>query len=141
VAHRLVFRHGVGDFHRHRRLAGAIALVGALLYTALVPGHVVSQATTRALAAEDGSHAAAFEPVCHSGVAGKHAPAPGEPSAPHKKCPFCSGYAAFMTALAGDCFAGALDAERASPNFTVFDEGIVETASARPNNRGSPLEL
>jgi hypothetical protein len=39
---------GSGDFHRHRRLSGGIALVGVLLNAALIPGHVVSQALSGA---------------------------------------------------------------------------------------------
>lgn len=133
---------GLGDFHRHRQWASAFALVGILLYTALIPGHVVSQATARALTGEPG--AAALEMPCHSGagVAHSHDPgAPAEPSTPQKKCPFCKGYAAFMTALAGACDAGALDAERATLRFTAADSGRLEHTTWRPNNRGPPLEL
>ncbi len=131
---------GLGDFHRHRSLAGAFALVGVFLFTALIPGHVVSQATALALAGEPG--AVALDMPCHSGPAGSHDPAaPSEPSTPQKKCPFCKGYAAFMTALAGACDAGVLDAERATPRFAVADLGHVGGAPGRPHNRGPPLEL
>jgi len=134
----------LGDFHRHRRLASAFALVGILLYTALIPGHVVSQATMRALAGADGQAAieAAFEPICHHSIARAQDPSkPGEPSAPHKKCPFCSGYASFVTADAANYSAVILDTERASPSLVVFDEVLVECEAKHPNNRGPPLEL
>jgi len=135
---------GLGDFHRHRQLASAFALVGILIYSALIPGHVVSQATMHALAGADGQAGlpAAFEPICHRGVERTHAPSkPGEPSAPHKKCPFCSGYASFVAADAATFSSVILDAERVSPSLVVFDEGLVEREAKRPNNRGPPLEL
>lgn len=135
---------GLGDFHRHRQLASAFALVGVLLYTALIPGHVVSQATARVLAGADGQAgiALAFEPICHSGVARSPDPSkPSGPSTPQKKCPFCTGYAAFVTAIVGDCDAGAIDAELVSPSLVVFDDGLVESEAKRPHNRGPPLKL
>jgi hypothetical protein len=135
---------GLGDFHRHRQLASAFALVGILIYSALIPGHVVSQATMHALAGADGQAGvpAAFEPICHRGIARSQDPSkPGEPSAPHKKCPFCSGYASFVTADAATSSGVVLDAERVSPSLVVFDEGLVEREAKRPNNRGPPLEL
>jgi len=134
----------MGDFHRHRRLASAFALVGILLYTALIPGHVVSQATARAFAGADGQAGVetAFEPICHHSIARTQSPSkPGEPAAPHKKCPFCSGYASFVTADAAAFSAVILDAERASPSLVVFDEGLVEREATHPNNRGPPFEL
>jgi hypothetical protein len=135
----------LGDFHRHRRLASAFALVGVLLYSALIPGHVVSQATARALGSANGALAGAefaFEPICHGGIARTQDPSTrSEPSAPQKKCPFCKGYASFMTAIAGGCDAGVLDAERASPAVALFSDGLKESALRRPHNRGPPLEL
>ena len=129
---------GLGDFHRHRRLASVLALAGVLLYTALIPGHVISQATALVAA---GELEIVFELSCHSGVAETRDPsAPSEPSIPEKKCPFCKGYAAFMTALAGACDAGILDAERASPTFASLDQGVAEQAARRPHNRGPPFE-
>jgi hypothetical protein len=35
----------LGDLHRRRRFAGAIALVAMAFYTVLLPWHIVSQAT------------------------------------------------------------------------------------------------
>jgi hypothetical protein len=131
---------GLGGFHRHRRLASALALVGVLLYTALIPGHVVSQATAWALAGTQAGSELAFEPICHSG--GTQDPSgPGKPSTPQKKCPFCTGYASFVTADAAIFSAVIPDAERVSPSLVVFDEGLVESEAKRPNNRGPPLEL
>ena len=136
---------GLGDFHRQRRFAAAFAFVGVLLYTALVPGHVLSQATAFSvtddlLVADD--LGAALEMRCHNGVTKTHAPStPDDPTAPQKKCPFCMGYAAFMTSLAGACDAGTLEAERTTALFSVFHEEALQRVGLEPQNRGPPLEL
>lgn len=130
---------GLGEFHRHRLFASVFALVGVLLYTALVPGHVISQAMTLFVADELG---APLEMSCHAGLdVGQRSSTPGEPSVPQKKCPFCKGYAPFMTALAGVCNAGALDAEQATAQFALLDDGQVQRVAGRPHNRGPPVEL
>ena len=130
---------GLGDFHRHRRFAAAFAFLGVLLYTALVPGHVLSQATAFSVADDLD---AALEVRCHNGVSDTHTPAnPGEPTAPQKKCPFCTGYAAFMTSLAGACDTGTLEAERTTALFAVHHDEAVQRIALRPQNRGPPLEL
>lgn len=127
---------GLGDFHRHRRLASAFAFVGVLLYAALIPGHMVSQATATI------GIPAAFDIDCHSGVEPAQKPgAPSEPYSPYKNCPFCTGYAAFMTALAGECDTAVLDAERIYPVFAAFNDGLAKRSILRPHNRGPPLEL
>jgi Protein of unknown function (DUF2946) len=136
---------GVGDFHRQRRLAGLFALVGVLLYVALVPGHVVSQAMSGSLAGVQGAQAggnAAEEPICHRMMGGAKDPAaPGNPTAPHKKCPFCTGYASFHAGLAAGAAAAIIAAEPAAPVFASLDAAIVESAVRQPQNRGPPLEL
>ena len=129
---------GLGDFHRYRHLASAWALLGVLLYTALVPGHLISQATAALVTDELG---ASLEMSCHEGMEMGGSSAPGEPTAPQKKCPFCKGYAPFMTALAGICDAGVLDTDQATTHFAVIDDGTVTRVAMRPHNRGPPLEL
>jgi hypothetical protein len=132
---------GVGDFHRQRRLAGMFALVGVLLYVALVPGHVVSQALSGSLAGVQGAQAAE-EPICHRMMGGAKDPAaPGNPTAPHKKCPFCTGYASFHAGLAAGAAAAIITADAAAPAFASLDAAIVESAVRQPQNRGPPLEL
>jgi Protein of unknown function (DUF2946) len=136
---------GVGDFHRQRRLAGMFALVGVLFYVALVPGHVVSQALSGSLAGMQGAQAGgggAEEPICHRMMGGAKDPAaPGNPTAPHKKCPFCTGYASFHTGLAAGSGVLIVAAEPAAQPFASFDAAIVESAVRQPQNRGPPLEL
>jgi len=136
---------GLGDFHRHRRLSGVIALVGVLLYVALIPGHVVSQALSGSLASMQAMHAGgtgAGEPICHRMMGGAKDPAaPGSPAAPHKKCPFCTGYASFHAGLAASTAVLIVAVEPSSPTFTGFDAAIVESAVRHPQNRGPPLEL
>ncbi len=136
---------GMGDFHRHRRLSGVMALVGVLLYVALIPGHVVSQALSGSLASMQGTHAGdagADEPICHRMMGGAKDPAaPGSPTAPHKKCPFCTGYASFHAGLAACTAVLIVAVEPASPTLAGLDAAIMESAVRHPQNRGPPLEL
>ena len=130
---------GLGDFHKRARLPGLLALFGVLLYTGLVPGHVVSQAAALVHGGEPGLVA---EMHCHDGmVAMGGEPAPDEPPVPQKKCPFCKGYAVFMAGLSGACDAGILDAERALPVFAVYDEHTAAQTIQRLHNRGPPIIL
>jgi hypothetical protein len=60
-----------------------------LLFTALVPGHVVSQATALAFG---GDAESAAEMPCHDDMAIPDATGdPNAPDTPEKKCPFCKG--------------------------------------------------
>ena len=63
------------------------------------------------------------EMSCHGGP-GETQGSPHEPSVPEKKCPFCKGFAPFMTALTGACEVGILDAERPQPRFLAKTEGV-----------------
>ena len=53
---------GMGVLDRYRRIAGALALVGTIFYAALVPLHVVSQATATLLGE---ALAGASQAPCH----------------------------------------------------------------------------
>jgi hypothetical protein len=81
---------GKGAKYR-RRLAAALALCGVLTYSALIPGHLVSQLVNELIGSPVAA-AAAAEPPCHE--TGEKAPS--EPKAANKHCPFCTGYAAFQ---------------------------------------------
>ena len=93
---------------RHRHLPAAAALIGVLLYTALVASHVVSQATSLALPGAPGAVAQSIttgDPGCHETQpsAGKARESNrGFPASPTKKCPFCAGYAALHISVVGD---------------------------------------
>jgi hypothetical protein len=132
----------MGVFHkRFGRLPAMLALAGVVLYTALVPGHVVSQASTF-VGDESVSGPAQAAHDCHGDVAHTDgATDPAKPSAPKKKCPFCTGYAAFLTALVNSADAGILDAEYATPSAGHIETAINLVALKRPRNRGPPNEL
>jgi len=121
------------------------ALVGVLLYVALIPGHVVSQALSGSLASMQGAQAGgtgADEPICHRMMGGAKDPAaPGSPASPHKKCPFCTGYASFHAGLAACTAVLIVAVEPASPTLAGLDAAIMESAVRHPQNRGPPLEL
>jgi hypothetical protein len=120
-----------------RRFASASAFCGIVLYSALIPGHIVSQATFGAARAGGAVEVASIAPVvCHSDLPGR-TPSPGSPAAPQKRCPFCAGYAAF--AVASLALPGALIvAEKAAPAHVTLETPAVRGAQLVPHNRGPP---
>jgi len=129
----------LGDFHRARGFASALALAGILLFTALVPGHVVSQATAFA---GDRDSLPIAEMSCHSGNAMPvDQPDPGGSSTPQEECPFCEGYAAFMSVLAGAPDTCVIDAERLHVAVAEIDDGVAVQVAKHINNRGPPRLL
>lgn len=130
---------GTGALHRCRRLAALVALSGVALYTALVPGHVVSQSTAAITDAGTFIQASAT-PDCHGELANDPA-APDGPTAPKKKCPFCKGSAAFQVALMAAPDAGILDAALYQPVAIAADRSVAHTVLRLPQNRGPPFEL
>jgi len=105
---------------RHRHLPAATALVSVLLYTALVTSHIVSQATHRALLAQDADTQTVVDgdPGCHEPPisAGNVDPSRGHPVSPPSKCPFCAGYAALQITVGGG-FMGILPVEAVAQSF------------------------
>ena len=132
---------GLGGLHKWRRVASAFALAGIVLFTWLVPGHLVSQATAFA---RDAAPGAAHEMPCHEDMAMPAVtPDPNnpEPDAPQSKCPFCKGYAAFMNVLLGEPDTGAIDAERVTIAQLAMDDGAIEHIAKQTKNRGPPRLL
>ncbi len=129
---------GSGALHQFRRFAALVALAGVALYTALVPGHVVSQSTAAITSVATFSQANAA-PDCHGDMGQANDPA--APTAPKKKCPFCQGSAAFQVALVAAPDAGILDAALYQPVAIAADRGVVHAVLRVPQNRGPPLAL
>ena len=87
---------GLRALHRHRHMPAAAALIGVLLYTALVASHVVSQATSLALPGAPGAVAQFIttgDPGCHETQpsAGKARSRPRLSSVPHKEMSLLRG--------------------------------------------------
>ena len=127
---------GLGDFYRQRRLAGAFALVSMLVYTALIPGHLVSQATMLLVQAELGTSAI---PICRGGLGRTDQPT-REPSK-QTHCPICSGYAALQFALEGSGVALPLPPEPGSVLFDRTDDNLIVAPAPAPQSRGPPSLL
>jgi hypothetical protein len=126
--------------HWFRCFATVSALWGIVLYSVLIPGHIVSQA----MSAVEGSGAAgritSFAPVpCHSDFH-KGAQAPGSPASPEKKCPFCTGYASFVAASVAPASIAVLTVEKASPAPVTFEAAVIRVALGAPQNRGPPSQ-
>jgi hypothetical protein len=113
-----------------------------LIYTALIPGHVVSQATAWALKGAYGAQAGpevALEPICHSGITrAQNSSAPTKPSTPQKKCPFCAGYASFVIGAMTPASVVVLPSETSRPPLFIFEARLVAGTRRTPQNRGPP---
>jgi hypothetical protein len=122
-----------------RSVAAISALCGVALYSALIPGHIVSQVMS-AVAAGSGAtgRITGFSKViCRSG-AEKESPAPGARRVPEKKCPFCSGYASFVVASLSHPSIAVIAVERASPAHASFEAVVVRSILRAPQSRGPP---
>ncbi|WP_141702014.1 DUF2946 family protein [Methyloceanibacter stevinii] len=111
-----------------RRVAGALGLLGVLVYASLIPGHLVSQTLTVLVQAELG-----VVPICHRGGG-----EPTDQTSKDKNCPFCHGYASFMAAapsVAVSFIVPRRVAERVAP---VQDAFGLRRAALTPQSRGPP---
>ncbi len=130
---------GLGDHHKTSLLGTILALASILLFTALVPGHFVSQATALVGGLDTGPIA---EMSCHNKMATPApAPDPDGSGTPEEKCPFCKGYAAFMSFLADAPDAGVIDAERIRIAIASIDDDTVEHIAKHTKDRGPPRSL
>jgi hypothetical protein len=96
---------GLRALRKHRRVPAAVALMSVLLYSTLVTSHIVSQATHRELpaAGADPQEVIAGDPGCHDAppsATKESDPKRGHPAPQPRKCPFCTGYAAFHITVA-----------------------------------------
>ena len=137
---------GLRALRRHRHLPAAAALIGVLLYTALVASHVVSQATSLALPDAPGAVAQSIttgDPGCHETQpsAGKARESNrGFPASPTKKCPFCAGYAALHISVVGDPVSILWDDGTATHFAGIADGHLTEPASSHSwHPRAPPL--
>jgi Protein of unknown function (DUF2946) len=127
----------LGGFYRRRRPSAAGALIGVLLYVALIPLHFVSQTTTALLKAELGD---AYQVLCHgSAEPGEASGAHSKPAIPGTRCPYCQGLASFHIAFP------ALEALSLTPvlawaSAPRFDKQDAASQSRPiPQSRGPPI--
>lgn len=130
---------GMGVLDRYRRIAGALALIGTVFYAALVPLHVVSQATATLLGE---ALAGASQAPCHeaSGTANQatNDPARKAPATPQKHCPFCQGFAAFQFAIAPAHTISIVRVAIRAPARHLTSEGLAGVSLRAPQSRGPP---
>jgi hypothetical protein len=131
---------GLRALRRHRHLPAAAALIGLLLYTALVTSHIVSQGTHATVRGAPGAaaHSVAFGDLdCHHSLpaAGKgNGPGRTLPDSPPTKCPFCTGYAVLLVGVAG----GSVDlvaAEAAAQSFESLGRAQLVYSASLPSWR------
>lgn len=139
---------GNGGFHRLHAFVSALAFIGMMCYAALVPGHVVSQATMAVASITGDNLAPVAEMSCHGDPAAissaaipAETPDPGTPVSPKKKCPFCTGIASFHTALTVAAIDSFLDAQTVRALSTPLQEEQITKIARLPQNRGPPAVL
>jgi hypothetical protein len=130
---------GMGVLDRNRRIAGALALVGTVFYAALIPLHVVSQATATILSETTGGAKSA---PCHEGAGtadrATNDPARKAPATPQKHCPFCQGFAAFQFAIAPAHTISIVRVAIRAPAPHLRSEGLAGVRLRAPQSRGPP---
>jgi hypothetical protein len=123
----------LGDFHRQRRFAGAIALVAMAFYAVLLPWHTVSQATGPPL-----SFGKSSEPPCHQALAaGDNAKTP-QLAKPRTHCPICNGFAAFHFAAPAPVSALLVGPVVHAAIPHTVEDGLVGVTARTPQSRGPP---
>jgi hypothetical protein len=123
---------GRGISRTWRNITAALALCGVLTYATLIPGHIVSQVISDLVQSEFGD---ALALNCHSGGSADRSQLPGPAQ---KKCPFCTGAAAFQVA---DLAAPAMvtpPAHTAVVLSGASDAGNAALRPRAPNSRGPP---
>jgi hypothetical protein len=130
----------MGYLARYRGIAGACALVSVLFYAALIPVHIVSEASTVLLGAK---FADALTVICHSGRVSAAGQAladrsPGAPAKPQERCPFCQGYAAFQLAIAPANMIGIVRVAVRAPTPPLSNEELASARLLAPQSRGPP---
>ena len=122
-----------GSCRLWRRLGGALALCGVVLYAALIPGHIVSQTLQQLVQAELGL----VEIGCHE-EAGTKADLPAKPK---KSCPFCAGFASFQLAALGSPLEPALPQAKACDRLALDGQATPSREAPAPNSRAPPPSL
>jgi hypothetical protein len=132
----------IHGFYRMRRMAGAAALLGVLIYAALTPLHVVSQAITALPGIGIGaSHSAPCHDEANAADQASHQRAPQAPALPPKHCPFCQGFAAFQMAVAPAHTIGIVRIAVRVPAPQRLDALPASTSVRAAQSRGPPILL
>jgi hypothetical protein len=124
---------GLRALRRHLHLPAAAALIGVLLYTALVASHVVSQAKSLASPGAPGAVAQSIttgDPGCHETQPSAGKARESNRGSPEKKCPFCAGYAALHISVVGDPVSILWDDGTATHFAGLGDGHLTEPASS-----------
>ena len=129
----------MGILDRYRHIAGTFALAGTVFYAALIPLHVVSQATATLLGE---GLASARDAPCHEASRtadqATNDPAPKVPATPRKHCPFCQGLAAFQLAITPAHTISIIRVAIRAPAPRLTSEGLAGVRLRAPQSRGPP---
>ena len=117
-------------WRQYRKFAAALALLGALFYAALLPGHLTSQFAAVLFRADLSQFAGA---ICHGGGDGK----PGS-SAPAESCPICKSLSALAFGMLPTPQVEIPAFEGGSVLGAPVRRAVVEATPLIPRSRGPP---
>jgi hypothetical protein len=122
----------LGAFYRHRRLAGALALLGMAFYVVLVPWHTLSQTTLQL------SQTSPLAARCPHAMAGENSK-PSKPEKPRTHCPICNGLAALQTAISAPVASFVLRILEEDVEQAARQENVADAPAHTPQSRGPPF--
>jgi hypothetical protein len=122
----------LGAFYRHRRFAGALALLGMAFYAVLVPWHTLSQATLQL------SQTSAVTAPCPHAMVGEGSKT-SKPEKPRTHCPICNGVAALQIAISAPATPFVLKIAEEDVEQAACEEGVADAPARTPQSRGPPF--
>ena len=124
----------LGAFYRHRRLAGALALLGMAFYVVLLPWHTLSQTTLQL------SETSAVTAPCPHGMVGEGSKPP-KPEKPRTHCPICNGLAPLQTAISVPATLFFLRIVEEDVEHAASEDRVAKSPAPIPQSRGPPFSV
>ena len=122
----------LGAAHQHRMLPVALALMGMMFYTVLVPWHTLSQTTLKL------SQTSAVAAPCPHAMVGEGSKT-SKPEKPRAKCPICMGFAALQIAVSAPACPIIFWTADSDTLQAAGDESVANRPAHTPQNRGPPF--
>jgi hypothetical protein len=122
----------LGAFYRHRRLAGALALLGMAFYVILLPWHTLSQTILQL------SQTSALTAECPHTMVGEGSKT-SNPEKPRTHCPICNGIAALQIAISAPAAPFVLRIAKGDVEQASCEEGVADAPARTPQSRGPPF--
>ena len=122
----------LGVFSRHRRFAGAPALLAMAFYVVLVPWHTLSQTTLQL------NQTNIVAAPCPHGMVGE-ASKTSQPEKPRTRCPICNGFAALQIAVSAPACSLIFRIAEEDAALAPQDDSVAAAGARTPQSRGPPF--